>query len=111
MLKLADIYIIFTYVIVGMQGLGYRSVRTGKRMLRNCQSSNLRENRPWRIQGSTAGDPEAFARVSRSRREVHPLPRLTTEIQFPIRGISVLIVEPSIGDMIYGTHAVYDLYL
>ena len=68
-----------------------------KRVFRNCQSTNVSVDWPWRIQGSTAGDPEAFARVSRSRRGVHPLPRLMTEIQFAVRDISVLFVEPSMA--------------
>ena len=66
--------------------LGYRSVRTGKRVFRNCQSSNVSEDRPWSIQGlPRVRSPGTFARVSRTRRGACPLPRLMTEIQFPIR--------------------------
>ena len=52
--------------------------------------------------------PETFARVSRTERS---LPPASTHdgIQFPIRDISVLFVEPSIGDIVgWGTYVVYD---
>ena len=76
----------YTFHLCGcwMRRLDFRSIRTGKRVFRNCQSSKVREDRPSRFQGSKWG-PGTFARVSRTRRGACPLPRLMTEIQFPIR--------------------------
>ena len=41
---------LYTFHLCGcwMRRLDYRSVRTGKRVFRNCQSSNVSEDRPWR---------------------------------------------------------------
>ena len=75
--------------------LGYRPVRTGKRVFRNCQSSKVREDRPSRFQGSKWG-PETFARVSQTERSL-PLASTHDGIQFPIRDNSVLFVEPSLA--------------
>ena len=76
--------------------LDCRSVRTGKRVFRNCQSSKVRECRPWRIQGIAVCGPEAFARVSRTERS---LPLASTHDGNPISNtcISGLFVEPSMA--------------
>ena len=44
---------LYTFHLCGcwMRRLDYRSVRTGKRVFRNCQSSNVSEDRPSRFQG------------------------------------------------------------
>ena len=68
---------------VWMRRLDFRTVRTGKRVFRNCQSSNVSEDRPWSIQGlPRVRSPETFSRVSRKRRGACPLPRLMTESNF-----------------------------
>ena len=52
--------------------------------------------------------PKTFARVSRTERSLS-LASTHDGIQFPIRDISVLFVEPSIGDIVvWGTYAIYD---
>ena len=44
---------LYTFHLCGcwMRRFDYRSVRTGKRVFRNCQSSNVSEDRPSRIRG------------------------------------------------------------
>ena len=43
---------LYTFHLCGcwMRRLDFRSVRTEKRVFRNCQSSNVSEDRPWSIQ-------------------------------------------------------------
>ena len=52
--------------------LGYRSVRTGKRVFRNCQSSKVREDRPWRIQGLLCAVPRHLLECLERGEELAP---------------------------------------
>ena len=68
-------------------------------------------DRPCRSKGHSSSDPETRARASRigwglSFSSVH---RWISNFQ--IRDICGFICKPIYGDMIYGTHAVYDWYL
>ena len=86
---------LYTFHLCGcwMRRLDFRSVRTGKRVFRNCQSSNVSEDRPSRIRGC----PECV--VPRHLLECleaeRSLPLASTHDGNPISNtcIAVLIVE------------------
>ena len=121
MLELADIYIIFTYVVVSVaRRLGYIGRSGTDGVIRwlicaplggetYCSSILIHIGGPaLTIQGLPARLPEARARESqigrgRSLASVH-----RRKSNFQIRDICGFICKPIYGDMIYGTHAAYD---
>ncbi len=71
----------FTYVDFGLRYLGFLKAGSGHIIgpkgpgnvcLGITNPLPLGRDRPYRIQGFTAGDPEAFARVSRIGEELAP---------------------------------------
>ena len=78
--------------------LDYRSVRTGKRVFRNCQSSNVSEDRPWSIQDC----PECVVlrhllECLESGEELAPCLESWRKSNFQYVIFSVLFVEPSLA--------------